>query len=501
MVSAEPADHRQDPSFSDEEQSGEGLTTETPGSPGKDKKPRKEWELGGFWATLRGYTPAEWEYLMLRLYRLAPITDRLAGGGSTKFISKYNEPVDEQQIKLEHGSGRYRLMLNKYNPANQKDFPIARVEFDVEDMKYPPNVPPGEWVDDPRNKRWAWAKPKDPNAPQPAPVTGEGMNVPQLFGMVRDMIKELRPELPVDRQQDTTRAVVEAMKTSHAEAFEMFKQQNAAADPGKLLDMVKGILALQNTSQKQGPDPMMTFMLDELKALRQQNTELMTRMLDKQTGNGGSFKDQISTFRDIKELFGESSGGGGGSWKDMIIPVVQQAMGPLTTIAAAFLNRPQAVNPAQRTFATSIAPEPPQPPQQYTGAVMPPPQTPAMDPQVQEELQQTLFRIAPAMMMRLQSGATGLDLADWLIDGEGIRPWQLIKNVGRENLVATIKQFPQAWAMIQPMEARFLIFLDEFLDWTPIEEEQQAAAEPEPALASPPSPTDKAAKPGKKVKA
>ena len=89
-----------------------------------------------------------------------------------------------------------------------------------------------------------------------------------------------------------------------------------------------------------------------------------------------------------------------------------------------------------------------------------------------------LGRIFPAMMMQLQMGRSGLDFADWFIEGEGIRPWQVIANVGKQNLIETVKAFPEAWAMLQPMESRFVAFLDEFLAWTPATDEEPVEEPP-----------------------
>src|SRR5581483_11892353 len=123
-------------------------------------RPRKE-EPVDFFESLREYSSTEWQWLMLYCYRLQPVTDRKAGGNPNVYIRKYAEPVDEETIKTDPacGSGMYRLVLTKAAPGSQKSKEISRHEFRILDPKYPPSVPAGEWMDDPRNKEWAWAKP------------------------------------------------------------------------------------------------------------------------------------------------------------------------------------------------------------------------------------------------------------------------------------------------------------------------------------------------------
>ena len=108
----------------------------------------------------------------VRVYRLEPIIDRLRGS-ERKYIRVYQEPLTEEQLKVDNGSGRYRLYLN-YKAAAGPEQEIDSVEIDILDMKFPPQIPLGEWVDDPRNKRWGWAKAiiqqQAPQPPQPAAV-------------------------------------------------------------------------------------------------------------------------------------------------------------------------------------------------------------------------------------------------------------------------------------------------------------------------------------------
>jgi hypothetical protein len=76
----------------------------------------------GFFPKLSAYPQHEWERMKIYIYRLAPITDRTAGGQPLKFLTIYQEAIDEYTVLRDHGSGKYRLILittTKRTPAPQ----------------------------------------------------------------------------------------------------------------------------------------------------------------------------------------------------------------------------------------------------------------------------------------------------------------------------------------------------------------------------------------------
>ena len=91
------------------------------------------------------------------LYRVEPMIDRTRSG-ENKFVNVYAEPVSEDRVMADYGSGRYKLILNFRKPGAETGDLIDSMYMDILNMKYPPKIPLGEWVDDPRNKKWAWAK-------------------------------------------------------------------------------------------------------------------------------------------------------------------------------------------------------------------------------------------------------------------------------------------------------------------------------------------------------
>ena len=121
---------------------------------------------GGEWRFFEGQKRIQSEDWGTRanvyLYRLEPITDRLKGGNSTVFVMKYDEPVDQDKILVDHGSGKYRAILTFRKPGENTGDQVDSAIFEMLNPNFPPKVPPGEWVNDSRNKKWAWAAPMLP---------------------------------------------------------------------------------------------------------------------------------------------------------------------------------------------------------------------------------------------------------------------------------------------------------------------------------------------------
>src|ERR1017187_7874042 len=86
-----------------------------------------------FFDSLRKIALGDWgSRYYLYLYRLEPVIDRLRSG-ETKYVMRYSEPVDEQKLMIEHGSGRYRLNLVGLKPATGANdgTEIGRYECDI----------------------------------------------------------------------------------------------------------------------------------------------------------------------------------------------------------------------------------------------------------------------------------------------------------------------------------------------------------------------------------
>ena len=130
------------------------------------------------------------------LYRVEPVIDRTRSGDS-KFINVYAEPVTEDRVMADYGSGRYKLILNFRKPGAETGDVIDSTYMDILNMKYPPKIPLGEWTDDPRNKKWAWAKEANgiPTGPAPAPATSGLEAVVDVMRATSEMRRDIREEM------------------------------------------------------------------------------------------------------------------------------------------------------------------------------------------------------------------------------------------------------------------------------------------------------------------
>ena len=134
-----------------------------------------------FWLRLSNYTLDEWNYLTAYLFRVRPRIDRKANGKDSN-IQAYSVPFTRDEIMHEHGSGVYRIDLCALEPAGSKSHRIAREVFSIINYKYPPVVPPGDWVEEKGNEFWKWG------ANMPA-ATANGGGYPPGFNIADMMDK------------------------------------------------------------------------------------------------------------------------------------------------------------------------------------------------------------------------------------------------------------------------------------------------------------------------
>lgn len=466
-------------------------------TPGRRGRPAAQ-DRTGFFATLSGYSQVEWERLMLYVYRIAPITDRLATGNRAKYIAKYGQPIDEDTLLKEHGSGTYRLTLNKVNDQG-KHTTIGRYDADIENVKFPPVVPIGEWVDDPANKRWAWAKQKIDQAAQPAAPAqpaSSGPKISELITAVRDL-KELSKEAAPPPAPAPPDPVAQLKGTVEA---------------------VSSIVALAKPDKAEKPaeDPMMKFIVDRLAASEDRNSKLMDRLLDKQNAPvpapaadplrdlamkmlekrldkmdepaAESADARASRLNGTQELIVELG--------KVVAPVLEKALGLFTVIATAKAAAvPQPRRPhAQTVDATAIAPVQPGQPEPAPAAPetqeQPQPQEPPrqIDPK-QAMLNFILSQVTPTMMDHLENG-DGTSFAEWfcgmVIQIPNVPPpvnklpgseaLKFAKQFGKQAIIDAYRGAPELWQQIAPSqqaEEHFSQFLDDFLAYDPDAPEEE----------------------------
>lgn len=290
-----------------------------------------------FWEWLSRFETDEWSYLIVYLWRVSPAIDSKSGGKPSN-IRKFSTPFDVDTIREEEGSGHYRLDVCQINPTGAGSTRLAQHFFKILNMRNPPNVPPGEWLQRPENKEWSWAGPaieanlaRMNQAARTSPIAsaaaaaGEHNGNVAMFTTFDEGMRRL-----IDMSNPTK--ILSTMR----EYSDMFKPP--AADPLK-------------------PDPMLMvvgMMRDELTATRAELRDLRSRPATDQAAAAKpqSLKDQIgdlkSVLSDLRELSPAGGDGGRGpNWENIVglaLPEVAKITG---NIVEAITRRPAAASGVQ----------------------------------------------------------------------------------------------------------------------------------------------------------
>jgi hypothetical protein len=404
------------------------------------------------------------------LYRVEPIIDRTRSGDS-KYINCYAEPINEDRVMADYGSGRYKLILNFRKPGAATGDLIDSEYWDILNMKYPPKIPLGEWTDDPRNKKWAWAKEANgiPTAPAPAPAANGLESVVDVMRATNEMRRDIREEM-----QAATPPTPPAAP--------------AAPDP---FDTAAKIMAMRAN------DPMMAVMMELLKnanvaneASRQREYELLRerataappvpqKNILEQALELASNPDKLEPLKKLAAAFGfgggESAGRAGRTTgMDILQSLVSGPAGEVLARGAAqlLITIPSMLQPNPATANGNGQP-----------AAQPQPQVlpPVNQQPAQENSEQRIHRIGatitrPMIAEWFMKDATGQQFAAWMNDSWP-DDYQFIKLLGAENLIQRYRNSPMVWPAISYREAEFITFIQEFCAWTePKDEDEQTQA-------------------------
>jgi len=409
---------------------------------------------------------ADWgDRAKIKVYRLAPLINRLVGS-EHKFVTIYGEPITEEKLKIDHGSGRYRLYLNFKAPQTKDEKELDMVELDILDPAFPPKIPAGEWLDDPRNKQWAWAKP--PGAGQqngtaaPAPV---------------DPLAHLNTFMDIqDRIEDRIRPAA-AAPAAAAVAVDPW----AAAE--KILNMradnpMMAILQKQMELNSAAAEAERQRNFQAQEAGREREHKLQLELMQaKMGGQGKPFLEQLlelattDKLEPIKKVFGLFGGGGEAIGRVARTTALDLARDFISS--PAFANIGQGLGMLLTSYATAShtngngAPPPQYPTvlnaQQPNGTI-PPVEHP------EQRIQRIGATITKPMLTMFMKGGAGSDWAQSMFD---VYPedYVFMAKLGPENIIERYRRFPEAWNAINYREGDFVEFIKEFCAWDPNTEE------------------------------
>lgn len=442
----------------------------------------------GYFQQIAEIPEVDWERTCQYLYRWQPYYDNTKGGIEPKYVCLYTQSVTVDQIKREHGSGRYNLKLNQRAKTERSDKTIRQIVFDILDPAYPPNLPDGDWKQDPRNKKWVWGKAE---APQAGP---QGTTMANSVKEIQALVQTLYPNL----NQPKSAVEAELVKILPA----LLEQRN-----GQQLDPMQMITAVVTLIKTMTPAPvapppqdntMTQFILQQLNAANEraekQNQLIITLITAK--NEVAKPPDAMDMLDRMAGIFGkvsdvrESLGVGGGAsrmngWQEVLSNVgteVVKHVGPAIPFFMQQRARQAAAPPQQPRpiAAPGAAPNPA--PAPTAAAPAPTAAAPVPTEEEQDNMDAASFLaqqmrnlgIVGPLLNYFNDGETGLRFACWIVDGNGATPLNLIKGQGKTVVMKAITEhIPELYAQLQPNWGKFDLFVDSFLSWTP---DAQAAA-------------------------
>lgn len=438
------------------------------------KRPRGRPKLGegpfvptarNFFERLKEISQDDWgTRANVHLYRLEPYTDRLRSG-TVVHIMKYAEPIDEDRIMMDHGSGRYRAMLTFRKPSQEKGDELDRQEFEILNLKFPPRVPKGEWVDDPRNKKWAWAKNFYDNEGAPPPSPSPTDNVVENFRVYNEIRDSIKADIPTPAQQQLDplqmiRAVKEVLPAPAPPTDNTLLNTVVALMTKQIEASAAEARELRQEVREVRNGPKTAFNVESIVQGAEKLFPLIERIWP-------AAKDGLNRVRPVRS---NMSG-----WQEFLQPII-----------------PSVINsPIWGAIATQIATarqQPPAAPMSGQHMMMPPIGTssPAQPPGTQggvNPLIGFMQEIARPMLNHLLVDADGAELGEqfgafvydgWSGDPRYEQVISIARTMGPAQITAVFQQAPPIWNHIAPIQAKFAAFLEAFLKWTPATEDEEA---------------------------
>lgn len=411
-----------------------------------------------YWASI----PAEHKHrIMVYVYRHHPVIDK----PKPIYIGKYQAAVPQENILRLHGAGKYGLTLTDNAQRKGGEMCKTTIEFKETEHpwdRFPPDIDPDELVmDHPDNQPYIrWLKARGPLNVQQAQGSDEALKT--LVASQAQQIQTLLSNV-INRKPDADASMNKLMemfamgnKVSLEMALSQVKQ-NSPEEMLKLITMLQGAFARpEGTSlkdllevvkflQPKQDDSQLRFLVDELKASREQNTALLTKLIDRES-RGGGIKEMLETFSLMRDAFGGEGGSRrrGNAWVDLLEPHMDKALGTLDKLASAiplFVARKPA------------APNPP---------------APSEEDAMRDQILQFFAQHWPTIEKFMKEARPGQALTDYLVEGghlDGIKI-QMLAMLGLPRIMQAI-QDSEGWPMVQQYAPVLEKFLGEALSWTP----------------------------------
>jgi hypothetical protein len=442
------------------------------GLPAGSQTPPPLFKPEDFFLMLPTITAEEWQYRAVYVYRHYPITDR-RNTGNYNYITKYGEPIDTDRIMRDFGSGTYQVELVETAP-NAGGKKLAACSCRIMNMDYPPKVPAGEWVNDPRNADWEWCRAK--LGPQ-AQAAG-GQTAEDIANAVTKVYREMHPESDKD-EKGVLPAILNMIGQNQTVMMQMM-------DPSKQISTVSAIITALHPPKAAEPDPLIQMLMDDRKAMREEMLEARKQLMDRKPEKSPLewLLENDEVMERARRLFGKGNSGGAGqpssSWVAVAEKAVEKLGGPLGQIAMAVTSNlmrgpqtQQPQRPATPTQTQSLPPAADQPQQQQRPAETPAQQTQPIpqDPDQMKAMElwnkygNAIQQSLPFIIDKFRDEfPDGYECRDWFMSPQrfGNVVWEGLRtDIGTEGFIGLAKQWPDVWKNLQP-EEKFRAFIQDF---------------------------------------
>ena len=484
---------------------------------GRPKAPHtgKEAELAEeeFFELIASFQPGDWDKYTIYIWRTDPWFDNTNGGRDPKYIQKEMRAIDRQNLKEDYGSGTYRLDLIRSGLKNDRT--VTRTYSTILDEKFPPALPPGDWLDLPKNKKWmAWRPLVEQRWADKTKNLGARATQPTD---VESMIRLMERRNGGDSRDQLSAAFVGIIP-------KLLEQQNSAQDPNKVITALKeakefmtpppappdpnsGLLGtLLQLVLKREPDPMLAMVMQQLTAAQAQVADLMKQLISNRVEQTKqpSPMEQVSQ---MAEIMTKVAGiipqpNNLEPWQQVLVETVPKATDMVEKLVTMSAMRNRAPIPGQRppvgqpiTQAAPVGQPVVTAPPAQVNVGTPPPQTAPPQPATEaipemDIMTKTLFvAIADNAAAALKLGMPGDEFAERVCDNFGARTYDsFIEGNLKETLLPIFQSIPEAWQLLQPFEGLLPKFLEEFYAYANDEEDIGTTDAEPPKAAPPPTP-------------
>lgn len=401
-----------------------------------------------------------WEDTYVYLYRTRPFTNKLLNGQRHVHVKRWDTLVDEEDILQEAGSGAYLIQVTRRDPKTGIRRMFDSGEIRVLNMNHPPKIPTGEWVDDPRNKEWEWAraiifKVKDEEKAPPAPPPPD-----PLIEILRDELKASRDELKDIRQEmnkpkpDPNAGLV-TLIAPFIPAI-VAKITAPAPTPADPFTQVAAVLKVVNEIRPATAESKDAS--SELERLLK-----VQKTLDEQYGgrsNGGG--EQRSRKTGLQELIADCAP----HVSQMLTPVFQMVAMGMQQRGGMQGGMMQTGQPMPES--AGLIPAAPQENNGWSNNGAPPEQ-PQQKPGPQLVKPPTIEALAQRFLSALQKDEDGFSVGDWYLETYGENEFIEARAQGKFRIIQDLQSVPNVWRFLAVYleDKKLDRIITEFVTWTP----------------------------------